>query len=390
MEIISRCTTTACQLQHAHYPVLLKLATPLRSLMLSSTAAGTYADVSASATLTSSNPAAVDLAASLTAPSISNRLRPRGIGAATVTATLGAKTTTAAVTVSGVTAISNIALAPTYTSSGVDSGDPSEPACSRTLRGDIGAISELIGTFSFTDTDALSCPVTMPLGTLSRTAAVDDILTLQTALADLSSNNPAIAVDAAVWTNPAPTGFNLRLVDSAADVVTITARSTCVAAGLPDVSSSAALYANLEARELFLDIGGRCGPPLAAAANAGAAALLRVGELAAVPLYLAVSGGKLMKSVSAVVTYDDSLLRVRAVRNPEAAAAAGGCGATPFYDGFTLADATLTVNFGDTNAVTVALVWANPTAMPRAVNVLAVICVEVCSPQFACWGSAGL
>lgn len=359
--------------------------------MMSATDAGTYVDVSASATITSSNAASVDLAASLVAPSISNRIRPRGIGAATVTATLGAETTSAAVTVAGVTAISSIALAPTYVSSGVDAGDPSEPACSRTFRGDIGAVSELIGTFDFTDTDTISCPVTMPLGTLSRTAALDDVLTLQSALAALSSSNPAaITVDAAVWTNPARNGFDLRLVDSAADAVTLTARSTCVAAGAPDVTSTAALYANLEARETFLDVGGRCGPPLAAAASAGAAALLRVGELAAVPLYLTVSGGKLMKSVSAVVTFDESVLRVRAVRSPEVAAAAGGCGAAPFYDAFTLADATLTVNFGDTNAVTVALVWANPTVMPRAVNVLAVICVEVCSLRSTCCSSAGL
>lgn len=308
-----------------------------------------------------------------------NRIRPRGLGAATVTATLGSKSVTADITVAGTTAISAVVMEPSFDSSGVSTGDPSEPVCFRTFRGDIGDLTELTGVFSFSDTDALNCPVRMPLGTLSRSAILDDVLTLESALAAMSSAQPsAVAVAAPDWSAPAPTGYNLRLQDSAAGAVGITARSTCVATGAPDVVATVEVYANLEARETFLDIGGRCGPPLAAGATAGATPLLRVGELAAVPLYLTVSGGKLMKSVSAVVSYDDAVLRVLGARSPEAPA--GGCGAVPFYDAFTLEDATFTVNFGDTNAVTVALVWANPTAMPRPVNVIAVICVEVCPP----------
>eukprot|EP00892_Ulva_mutabilis_P000131 jgi/Ulvmu1/10118/UM006_0069.1 len=339
---------------------------------------GSYIDVSGSVAITSSTPAIVNLAQGIASTAISNRIRPQALGAATITATLGTKTVSADITVAGTTAIGSLSLEPAFDSSGVDAGDPSEAACSRTFRGDIGNLSELIGVFDFTETDALSCPVRMPLGTLSRSSTLDDVLTLQTAMAAISSAAPAsMAVTPAVWTDPAPTGYDLQLQDSAAVAVSITARSTCVAAGAPDVVASADVYANLEARETFLDIGSRCGPPLAAAAAAGVAPLLRVGELAAVPLYLTVSGGKLMKSVSAVVTYDDSVLRVRGVRSPETAPARDACGAAPFYDGFTLADATFTVNFGDTNAVTVALVWANPTMMPRIVNVIAIICVEV-------------
>ena len=111
--------------------------------------------------------------------------------------------------------------------------DPSVSACSRTFRGDIGTTSELIATFHFAENDALACPVSMPVGSLSRPTIQDDYITLQSVLSGIASDSTEIvAVVAPDWAPPHPSGFDLLLQRSAAEAVTLTATSSCVAAGM--------------------------------------------------------------------------------------------------------------------------------------------------------------
>jgi hypothetical protein len=92
-----------------------------------------------------------------------------------------------------------------------------------------------------------------------------------------------------------------------------------------------------------------------------------------------------MKSVSAVVTYDSSTLRVIDVRSPDEPSRNSAGGSAGFYDTFTLNDAAFTVNFGDTNAVTVSLVWPEPQQLPQEVTAIALLYVEVLlSVYFRC------
>lgn len=194
--------------------------------------AGTYIDVTSSASFASSDASVAALATNANG-AVSNRIRPSSFGSATISATLGSQTVNASVAIVGSTSISSIALATLFDSDGVDASDPSVVQCSSTFRGDIGATSELVATFYFADNDVLACPVTVPVGSLSRTAIQDDYITLQSALSGIASDrSQSVTVVAPDWLPPHPSGFDLLLQDSAPDVVTLTATSTCVAAGV--------------------------------------------------------------------------------------------------------------------------------------------------------------
>lgn len=150
--------------------------------------------------------------------------------------------------------------------------------------------------------------------------------------------------------------------------------------GDPNVVNTTTIFANLEARDESLDFGHRCAAPVSSVATAATVGSpLARGDTAWLPLYLSISPSLYMKSVSAVVTYDDSKLRVIAVRSPEGPADAAAGGSAGFYDSFTLNDAAFTVNYGDTNAVTVTLVWPEPHQLAQQVSVIAVLYVEVCT-----------
>lgn len=163
---------------------------------------------------------------------MSNRIRPSAIGSTTISATFGTHTVNAAVGVVSSTAISSITLQPLFNADGVDSSDPSVSECSRTFRGDIGATSELVATFHFAQNDALLCPVTVPVGSLSRSTIADDYITLGSVLNGLSSDRTqSVAIVLPDWAPPHPSGFDIQLQRSAPDTVTLTAVSSCVAAG---------------------------------------------------------------------------------------------------------------------------------------------------------------
>jgi hypothetical protein len=188
-------------------------------------------DVTNYATFQSSDPAVATLAANANGL-VWNRIRPSALGAAAISATLGNRTVVAPVSVISATAISAITLQPLFNSDGVNPADPSILACPRTFRGDIGTSSELLATFHFSDNDNLACPVTMPIGSLSRAALQDDYLTLQSVLSNLTSDRAqSVAVVPPDWSPPHPSGFDLMLQDSSPGLVAITATSTCVAAG---------------------------------------------------------------------------------------------------------------------------------------------------------------
>lgn len=138
------------------------------------------------------------------------------------------------------------------------------------------------------------------------------------------------------------------------------------------------IFANLEAREASLDFGHRCGAPVSAGSPpATAGTPLATGATTWLPLYLSISPTLYMKSVSAVVAYDTSKLRVIAVRSPDEPAAESAGGSAEFYDTFTLNDAAFTVNYGDTNAVTVTIVWPEPQQLAQQVTAIALLYVEV-------------
>lgn len=149
-------------------------------------------------------------------------------------------------------------------------------------------------------------------------------------------------------------------------------------AGDPAIVNTTSVFANLEAREASLDFGHRCGAPISTVSSPAAAGTpLAMGSTAWLPLYLSISPTLYMKSVSAVVTYDISKLRVVAVRSPDEAADASAGGSAGFYDSFTLNDAAFTVNYGDTNAVTVTIVWPEPQQLLQQVTAIALLHVEV-------------
>lgn len=160
-------------------------------------------------------------------------------------------------------------------------------------------------------------------------------------------------------------------------------RPSCITAhemrtGDPNVVGTTAIFANLEPRDTSLDFGHRCGAPMSSVSPlATLGTPLTTGDTAWLPLYLSISPQLYMKSVSAVVTYATSKLRVIAVRSPDEAPDASTGGSAGFYDSFTLKDAMFTVNYGDTNAVTVTLVWPEPQQLPRQVSVIALLYVEV-------------
>lgn len=188
-------------------------------------------DVTSAATLASSTPAVASFAANANVAD-SNRIQPASFGSTTISATLGSRTVSASVTVAGSTAISSIALQPLFNDDGVAASDPSISACSRTFRGDIGTSSELMATFHFADNDALTCPVSIPIGSLSRPTIQDDYITLQSVLTGLTSDrSQSVAVVAPDWAPPHPSGYDLLLQRSAPDTVQLTATSSCVAAG---------------------------------------------------------------------------------------------------------------------------------------------------------------
>lgn len=157
-------------------------------------------------------------------------------------------------------------------------------------------------------------------------------------------------------------------------------------AGDPNIVGTTSIFANLEAREASLDFGHRCGAPIASVSPpATLGTPLAIGATVWLPLYLSISTTLYMKSVSAVVTYDTSKLRVIAVRSPDEAPDESAGGSAEFYDSFTLNDAAFTVNYGDTNAVTVTLVWPEPQQLPQQVSAIALLYVEVLLSSFPCF-----
>jgi hypothetical protein len=139
------------------------------------------------------------------------------------------------------------------------------------------------------------------------------------------------------------------------------------------------MFANLEARNTSLDFGHRCGAPISSASTSAtlAATPLPTGATTWLPLYLSMPPSYYMKSVSAVLTYDASKLRVINVRSPDEPPQDSGGGSAGFYDSFTLNDAAFTVNYGDTNAVTVTLVWPEPQKLLQGLTVIALLYVQV-------------
>lgn len=203
-------------------------------------------DVTSSATFETSSPAVATLTTNANNV-VSNRIRPSALGATTISATLGSRTVTASVNVVSSTAISSITLQSRFDDDGVSPSDPSISECSRTFRGDIGISSELVATFNFADNDALVCPVTIPIGSLSRSTIQDDYMTLGSVLNNLvSDRTQSVAVVAPDWAPPHPSGFDLLLQTSAPDAVTLTATSTCVAAGEPPLLAHAFLTRPLQ------------------------------------------------------------------------------------------------------------------------------------------------
>lgn len=205
--------------------------------------AGTYFDVTSSATIATSTPAVASMAINANGALV-NRIRPSATGSTAVSATLGSWSVNTTFNIVASTGISAIDLQPQFDDAGIDPNDPTVSECSLTFRGDIGTTSELVATFHFTENDVLTCPVTIPVGSLSRGAIQDDYITLGSVLNGMfSSRSASVAIVAPDWSPPHPSGFDLLLQDSASSTVTLTATSTCVAAGMRRLSSASEICA---------------------------------------------------------------------------------------------------------------------------------------------------
>jgi hypothetical protein len=88
-----------------------------------------------------------------------------------------------------------------------------------------------------------------------------DVLTLSSQIASMQSSDASIAIDTQQVAGD--TWYNLILENSASSAVTLTATGSCTPDGQPTLSSDVRVFANVEAEELQLDIGNRCGMPIA-------------------------------------------------------------------------------------------------------------------------------
>lgn len=269
------------------------------------------------------------------------------------------------VSVQGTTDISGISiLEPIFDGSDVASTDPSAALCPKTFRGQPGYVAGLEAEFTYAEHDGLACPFRLPLGTLRQVERpVHDVSTL---LGSLASTGPSVvSVNA---------DQNLVLQGSSVQKIQITAalEGACTSSGdasNPGESDSTDVYANLEATDYQLDVGHRCGSPMAKLYVNGsdtAQRLLAANEESdAMQVRIVTPASNLLQSVTLAITYDADDLSVTAATCTVAAAGSK----QPAYSA---------VNFGDTNALRYNGVWSAEGTSVSNQTVLLEFRLKVC------------
>jgi hypothetical protein len=329
--------------------------------------AGSYFDLTGIAPLNSSS-ALVAIVNNTYNASLVNHMVPQALGSSNIEASMGNMVVTVPVDVAQTTAISRVEVfGSPFTADGVSSQDPSYSLCNSTFRGRAGDQAFLTGKFHYSDHDGLACPFTAPMGAVPQgPGTVHDMAVILQGMR--SSDTKAIDIGGA--------GRNLTLIDSSAAAVDVTAvvSASCAAAGASEVSDTLTMYANLEAGPYEIDVGHRCGSPVASIAN-GTQLPVQVGDTMCLPVSLNVPNGAAMLSFATSHTFNESVWQPTCVHTP------GECGCPQTLPAFyNLAVGSIGAsNYGDTNAVRYNSVWQKPNTSLGGVHVVYVVCFEVCA-----------
>lgn len=328
------------------------------------------------AALSSSDPGVAALVAGRVA-GLGNRVKPTALGDVIIDARLGSATVASPVTVQGVTSIASMSTSFTASADGVDAADPSRPLCTRTLRGTVGTLGQLIGTFAYTESDGLNCTVTMPLGNLPAAGLLTDVLNVASQVTSMTSSGAAITVEEDT-SSPGDTAYLLTLRGSAERAVAVTTTGSCTADGQPTLRGDVEVFANVEAEALQLDIGNRCGAPLGGR-NGTTQGLLPAGGSVWVPVYFRADDTTRMQSITALWQFAAGSLTVSDVVKPGTAVET-----EPAYDCFTYSSKVALAYSAAVDRVKFNVVWPQevlpacaPSPGAERYSVIAVMRIQV-------------